>query len=110
MTESMTTTGSPWVYLFSKFTSEALLFEALIIFTLIALYSAFWLLRKRKYGVVETQVPASVVKYYLNELIVDAEQLRAQLFGLLSGGGISATPLANLTLGTGAVASMPTTT
>jgi chaperonin cofactor prefoldin len=92
--------GSPWVSIFSRFTSEALLFEALAIFTLSAVYTAFWLLRKRKYGVAHQEVPAGVVKYYLNELIVDAEQIRAQLFGLLAGQGIAPTPLAGVTLGT----------
>src|SRR5689334_2552322 len=73
-----------WLYLFSEFTPEALLFEALIIFLLCAIYAAFWILRKRRFGVVETQLPAGPVKEYLNELIFNAEQLRAQLFGLLA--------------------------
>jgi len=72
-----------WVYLFSQFTPEALLFEALFIFILFATYAAFWVLKKRKYGVVETHLPAGPVKEYLNQLIGNAEQLRAQLFGLL---------------------------
>jgi hypothetical protein len=100
------TTTSPWVSIFSRFTSEALLFEALIIFSLTALYTGFWLVRKRKFGVIEKQVPAGVVKYYLNELIVDAEILRAQLFGMLTGQGIPATPLANVNF-TGVSAAMP---
>jgi hypothetical protein len=44
-------------------------------------------LKKRKHGAINTEVPATVVKGYLNELILDAEQLRAQLFGLLSAAG-----------------------
>jgi hypothetical protein len=86
----MTTHDSPWVLLFSRFTSEALLFEALIIFTLLAIYSGFFVLRKRRFGSIQTQIPAGVVKAYLNELIVDAEALRAQLFGLLSSAGVPA--------------------
>jgi hypothetical protein len=81
---------SPFVFIFSKFTSEALLFEALAIFSLLAVYCAFFVLRKRKFGSIEGQIPAGVVKAYLNELIVDAEQLRAQLFGLLSSAGVPA--------------------
>jgi hypothetical protein len=81
---------SPLVFIFSKFTSEALLFEGLAIFSLLAVYCAFFVLRKRKFGSIEGQIPAGVVKAYLNELIVDAEQLRAQLFGLLSSAGIPA--------------------
>lgn len=79
---------SSWVYVFSKFTPEALLFEALIICILLAGYAAFWILRKRRYGVIQQEVPAGVVKGYLNELIVDAEQMRAQLFGLLAASGV----------------------
>jgi hypothetical protein len=81
---------SPLVFIFSRFTSEALLFEALLIFTLLAFYCSFFILRKRKFGSIEGQIPAGVVKAYLNELIVDAEQLRAQLFGLLSSAGVPA--------------------
>ncbi|MCM2279614.1 MAG: hypothetical protein NDJ89_16185 [Oligoflexia bacterium] len=79
-----------WVYVFSRFTAEALLFEALAIFLLCAGYAAFWILRKRRYGALEaaSNVPVGVVKGYLNELILDAEQLRAQLFGLLASSGL----------------------
>lgn len=77
-----------WIYLFSKFTPEALLFEALFIFTLCGGYAVFWILRKRRLGVIEHAVPAGVVKTYLNELIYDAEQMRAQLFGLLRSAGV----------------------
>jgi hypothetical protein len=76
-----------WIYLFSKFTPEALLFESFLILFLSACYLAFWVLRKRRMGSIESEVPASLVKVYLNQLIVEAEQLRAQLFGLLSGAG-----------------------
>jgi hypothetical protein len=80
---------SSWVHLFSNFTQEALLFEALAICLLSAGYCAFWVLRKRRLGSIESQVPAGVVKIYLNELIQDAEQMRAQLFGLLRSAGVS---------------------
>ncbi len=73
-----------WVYLFSKFTPEALLLEAFIIALLTCIYTAFWILRKRRLGSIKTQLPAGPVKIYLNALIAQAEQLRAQLFGLIS--------------------------
>lgn len=79
---------SNWVYLFSKFTGEALLFQALAIFLLLGGYAAFWILRKRRIGVVKETIPTGVVKDYLNVLIADAEQLRAQLFGLLASHGV----------------------
>jgi hypothetical protein len=81
---------SSWIYIFSKFTPEALLFEALLIFALTSSYAAFWVLRKRRFGAVENEVPSSVVKVYLNELIGEAEDMRTQLFGLLSGGSARA--------------------
>ena len=74
-----------WVHVFSSFTPEALLFEALLISILMAGYAVFWVLRKRRLGSVDQVVPTGVVKIYLNDLILDAERMRAQLFGLLSG-------------------------
>lgn len=85
-----------WVYIFSKFTPEALLFEALIIFLLCCGYTAFWVLRKRRYGSVDTTVPSGPVKAYLNELILNSEQLRLQLFGLLAASDHSAASLYRL--------------
>src|SRR5690348_11974863 len=73
-----------WVYLLSQFTPEALLFEALLIFLLGCGYATFWILKKRRFGMGDSDLPSGPVKVYLNELIGNAEQLRAQLFGLLS--------------------------
>ena len=97
-TTSASAPGSSWVYLFSQFTTEALLFEGLLISVLCAGYAAFWILRKRRLGVIDQAVPAGVVRTYLNALILDAENLRAQLFGLLASHGIQLQP------GTGASA------
>ncbi|MEK6705328.1 MAG: hypothetical protein AABZ06_06025 [Bdellovibrionota bacterium] len=72
-----------WVYFFSKFSAEALLFEALILSILGAVYSAFWIMKKRRFGVIGDAVPDGVMKDYLNTLIYDAKHLRSQLFGLL---------------------------
>lgn len=98
---------SSWIHLFSKFTPEALLFEALVICCLLASYSAFWILRKRRFGAVENSIPAGVVKAYLNELIVDAEALRAQLFGLLAGAGLPAGDAAKYIAALGPAPSAP---
>ncbi len=73
-----------WIHIFSQFTSEALLIEASGLFLLLCLYTAFWILRKRRYGAVEADLPSGPVKAYLNELIFNTEQLRAQLFGLMA--------------------------
>ena len=88
------------VYLFSKFSVEFLLLESLVICALIAGYAAFYVLRKRRLGHVDQTVPSGVVKGYLTHLILEAEQMRAQLFGLL--GGDSAQLAGGASLGTGA--------
>ncbi len=80
--------SSSWVYLVSQFTPEALVIEGLLICLLAAGYSAFWLLRKRRHGVIKHDVPAGVVKEYLIGLIQEAEFIRMQLFGLLQAGGM----------------------
>lgn len=74
----------PWVYVFSQFTSEALLFESLFMLILISAYAAFWVVKKRRYGTAGPTLPSGPIKTYLNELIAQAEHLRLQLFGLLS--------------------------
>ncbi|MBS1961511.1 MAG: hypothetical protein JST04_04805 [Bdellovibrionales bacterium] len=85
-----------WVYLFSKFTHEALLFESLAIFLGLFGYAVFYLIRKRKYGVAGKEVPSNVMKAYLAQLVGDAEEIRTQLFGLLGKGEASARLMANL--------------
>ena len=84
-----------WIHLFSKFTSEALLFEAAFICLLIGGFLTYSVLRKRREGKIDEVVPSSVVKVYLNELITDAEQMRSQLFGLLQSSGIMTPGLEN---------------
>jgi hypothetical protein len=85
-----------WVYLFSKFTHEALLFEALALFLGLFGYAIFYLIRKRKYGVAGKEVPSNIMKVYLAQLVGDAEEIRTQLFGLLGKGEASARLMANL--------------
>jgi len=104
-----------WVYLFSKFSHEALLFEALALFLGLFGYAIFYLIRKRKYGVAGKDVPSNIVKIYLAQLMGDAEEIRNQLFGLLgkheasairAGMQFQADPFEGMrdTTGTGAVA------
>ena len=73
-----------WIYLFSEFTSEALLFELLFIFVLCAGYSAYWVLRKKKSLSEDQTIPAGFIRDYLNNLIDDANSLQKQLYGLLT--------------------------
>ncbi|MBI4924341.1 MAG: hypothetical protein HY843_00325 [Bdellovibrio sp.] len=70
-----------WVYLFSRFTAELILFESLIIFALLAFYSGYWILVKRRMGLSSSLIPAEVVKHYLGDLIINAEGVKTQLFG-----------------------------
>lgn len=76
-----------WVYIFSKFTPEALLIEAFFILLLCAAYAVFWVLKKRRFGALDDTIPSGVAKDYLGHLIGEAQSLRTQLFGLLSGQG-----------------------
>ena len=73
------------VGVFSRFTSEALLFQSLGIFILTAFYAAYWILKKRRVGAVnEETVSPELVKEYLGQLIGDAQDLRGQLFGMVN--------------------------
>jgi len=69
-------------YALSKMTFEALILESIVLLCLIALYAAFWILRRKRFGTGDELIPAGMVKFYLNEIIQDAENLRKQLFGL----------------------------
>ncbi len=77
---------SSFMYLYSKFTEEVLLLSAATLFTLLAMYCYQWVIKKRRLGAARNQIPASVVKVYLNQLIDEAQFVRTQLFGLMNGG------------------------
>ncbi len=92
-----------FIYLYSKFTEELLLLGAAAIFTLMAIYCYEWVIKKRRLGAARNQIPAAMVKVYLNQLINEAQFVRTQLFGLVNGvppegitlpGSISAHPAA----------------
>jgi hypothetical protein len=98
-----------WVHLFSKFSSEVLLFEALLLCAGIAAYSAWVILKKRREILAEEQIPGSVVKVYLSELISEAEQMRGQLYGLLKASGVSIEMPTGVAAPTVRVTTAPTT-
>ncbi len=79
-----------WIYLFSKFTPELLVFQSAFVFVLIAAYAALWVLRRRRLGEEEITIKAGVVRNYLGLLISDAESMRRQLFAILQGEGMPA--------------------
>ncbi len=70
-----------WIYLFSRFTAELILFQAFVICSLLALYSGYWILVKRRLGLGSKLVPAEVVQHYLKTLIFNTEDVKTQLFG-----------------------------
>lgn len=72
-----------FLYLFSKFTEELLLLTAAGVFGLLSVYCYEWVIKKRRLGAARDQIPASMVKAYLNQLITEAQSVRVQLFGLI---------------------------
>ncbi|MBU6154096.1 MAG: hypothetical protein KGP28_07325 [Bdellovibrionales bacterium] len=74
-----------FIYLYSKFTEELLLLGGALIFTLMAIYCYEWVIKKRRLGAARNQIPAAMVKVYLNQLINEAQFVRTQLFGLVNG-------------------------
>lgn len=71
-----------WIYLYSKFSQEALILWGALACVLGATYSVFWILKKRRFGVASQAIPSTLVKGYLNELIAEARVVRGQLFGM----------------------------
>lgn len=71
------------VYFFSKFTSEALFFEAIIILVLSVVYFAYYVLRRRDVDD-EELVPASLVKEILKRVLGEAHSAEHELFGVLT--------------------------
>lgn len=74
-----------FIYLYSKFTEEFLLLTAAGSFALLSLYCYTWVVKTRRLGAARNQVPAGMVKIYLNQLINEAQFVRTQLFGLVGG-------------------------
>jgi hypothetical protein len=74
-----------FIYFYSKFTEEFLLLTAAGTFALLAFYCYTWVVKKRRLGAARNQVPAGMVKIYLNQLINEAQFVRTQLFGLAGG-------------------------
>ncbi len=76
---------SSFIYFYSKFTEEFLLLTAAGIFGLLGIYCYHYVLKRRLLGAARNQLPAGVVKVYLNQLINEAQTVRSNLFGLLAG-------------------------
>jgi hypothetical protein len=73
---------SSFIYIYSKFTEELLLLGAAGIFSLLSVYCYHWVIRKRRLGAARSEIPSTVVKAYLSQLIHEAQFVRTQLFGI----------------------------
>jgi HPt (histidine-containing phosphotransfer) domain-containing protein len=71
-----------FIYIYSRFTEELLLLSAAGIFALLSAYCYYWVIRKRRLGAARNEIPATVVKAYLGQLINEAQFVRTQLFGI----------------------------
>ncbi|MBI2607170.1 MAG: hypothetical protein HYW49_13930 [Deltaproteobacteria bacterium] len=69
------------VYFLSKFSQEALLIELFLIGCLMTSYFGYVLTKKRRYGAARKNIPDSVVRAFLVEMISQAEGFKGQLFG-----------------------------
>ena len=87
---------SSFLYLYSKFTEELLLLSAAVLFALLAAYCYQWVIKKRRLGAARNEIPSTVVKAYLNQLIHEAQFVRTQLFGLMNGASTGADPMSLL--------------
>lgn len=74
------------IYLISIFSEELLLFQGLFISVIAVAYFGYLIMKKRRYGLFHKNTSAFIVKEYLNEVIGETEEVRNQLFGILSGG------------------------
>jgi hypothetical protein len=71
-----------FIYIYSRFTEELLLLSAAGIFALLSAYCYYWVIKKRRLGAARNEIPATVVKAYLGQLINEAQFVRTQLFGI----------------------------
>ena len=84
----------------TQFTDETFTISLLILFFLFVILVAYWFYNKRKFNQLKHQIPASVVKNYLDTIIQNSNALKSSLFrggGLDIGDGIpSVLPTSNL--------------
>lgn len=87
----------------TKFTDETITISALVMIFLFTVLVTYWLYNRRKFRKLTHQIPASVVKNYLDSIIQNSTSLKSSLFrggGLELGDGIpSVVPVNNLPTG-----------
>lgn len=93
----------------TKFTDEAITITSLVLLFVLAVLIVYWLYNRRKFRQLTHQIPASVVKNYLDSIIQNSSSLKSSLFrggGLEMGEGIpSVMPLKDLPAGSISVGS-----
>lgn len=94
----------------TKFTDEAITITSLVLLFVLAVLIVYWLYNRRKFRQLTHQIPASVVKNYLDSIIQNSSSLKSSLFrggGLEMGEGIPSVmplkdlPAGNISVGTG---------
>ncbi len=87
----------------TKFTDEAITITSLFLVVVMCLIVAYWLYNRKKLHKLSHQIPASVVKNYLDSIIQNSNALKSSLF---RGGGLDVTegipsvlPTSDLTAG-----------
>lgn len=84
----------------TKFTDEAITITSLVLLFVLVVLVIYWLYNRRKFRKLTHQIPASVVKNYLDSIIQNSSSLKSSLFrggGLEMGEGIpSVMPLKDL--------------
>lgn len=87
----------------TKFTDEAMTITSMVLLFVLAVLIIYWLYNRRKFRQLTHQIPASVVKNYLDSIIQNSSSLKSSLFrggDLDVGGGIpSVMPLKDLPAG-----------
>lgn len=72
-----------------KFTPEILLIQVGFLLIVISVFTFFWIQNKRKFNHLKHQIPANVVKSYLDSIIQNSSSLKSSLF---RGGGLDIDP------------------
>ncbi len=86
------------LYYFENFTPEFLYIETAVLMILLTTLVFIWLYNKKRYNALKHQIPAGVVKNYLDSIIQNSSALKSSLFrdNLDASGLPSVMPISNL--------------
>ncbi len=92
------------LYYLTHFTSETLTISGFLLLLVLSLLVTFWFYNRKKFHQLGHQIPASVVKNYIDSIIQNSNSLKSSLFrggGIELGNGIpSVIPINSLPMGT----------